>query len=259
MQLQPREALPKIMSARYYSSGLGRFLAIDPASESIRPADPQTWNKYSYVLNNPLAFVDPTGEVLTVSGTKKDKQAFTDTANSGLFGKKAVVGDGGTVTLESTGEQGPPTPEQAAFEETLTTAIEDQGETHLELTASEPDLAAPDDFGSGTVDMRDVSKFGSGPGASGVGVIAHAVAEQYQRQVKGVGRWSQAHPFGVAAENSATGWVRGTDGGPGLSQSAMTGSVSGSMTTPYTRGNQTVNVTIRVKHGDIVDVTRTGP
>ena len=48
--------------ARYCDSDLGRFLAPDPLLDSADPADPQTWSRYAYTRNNPLRFVDPTGE-----------------------------------------------------------------------------------------------------------------------------------------------------------------------------------------------------
>jgi RHS repeat-associated protein len=48
--------------ARYYSSNMGRFSSPDPSGlASVNPANPQSWNLYSYVLNNPLINVDPTG------------------------------------------------------------------------------------------------------------------------------------------------------------------------------------------------------
>ena len=46
-------------NARLYDPVLGRFLAADPTVEA--PALSQDWNRYSYVVNNPLAFVDPSG------------------------------------------------------------------------------------------------------------------------------------------------------------------------------------------------------
>ncbi len=49
------------MFARYYEAGTARFLATDPAAESITAASPQTWNRYSYSLNNPVRFFDPDG------------------------------------------------------------------------------------------------------------------------------------------------------------------------------------------------------
>ena len=33
----------------------------DPLLNSGRPWDPQTWNRYAYARNNPLAIFDPTG------------------------------------------------------------------------------------------------------------------------------------------------------------------------------------------------------
>jgi prolyl-tRNA synthetase len=49
------------MFARYYSSGLARFLAVDPGNDT-ELGDPQSWNKYAYVRNNPIKFLDPNGE-----------------------------------------------------------------------------------------------------------------------------------------------------------------------------------------------------
>lgn len=47
--------------ARYFSPNQGRFSSVDPSLESAEPERPQTWNRYTYVLNNPLKFVDPNG------------------------------------------------------------------------------------------------------------------------------------------------------------------------------------------------------
>ena len=47
--------------ARYFSGAQGRFTTADPLMASAHVADPQSWNRYSYALNNPLKFVDPNG------------------------------------------------------------------------------------------------------------------------------------------------------------------------------------------------------
>jgi RHS repeat-associated protein len=48
--------------ARYYSSNMGRFSSPDPSGLAYADfTNPQSLNLYSYVLNNPLRFVDPTG------------------------------------------------------------------------------------------------------------------------------------------------------------------------------------------------------
>ena len=47
--------------ARYYSSGHGRFTTVDPLMASAVTANPQTFNRYSYVGNSPLTLIDPSG------------------------------------------------------------------------------------------------------------------------------------------------------------------------------------------------------
>ena len=53
------------MHARYYDSRVGRFLSVDP--HLGRPEVPQSWNRYTYTLNNPVRFVDPTGRDCTTT------------------------------------------------------------------------------------------------------------------------------------------------------------------------------------------------
>lgn len=49
--------------ARYYSSWQGRFTSPDKPLVDQQQSSPQSWNLYSYVRNNPLRLVDPTGEL----------------------------------------------------------------------------------------------------------------------------------------------------------------------------------------------------
>jgi RHS repeat-associated protein len=49
--------------ARYYASVQGRFTSVDPAMISARPINPQSWNRYSYVMNRPTNLIDPTGAI----------------------------------------------------------------------------------------------------------------------------------------------------------------------------------------------------
>src|SRR5438552_16390267 len=46
---------------RYHASSLGRFMTPDPLLNSGQPWNLQTWNRYSYTLNNPLRYTDPLG------------------------------------------------------------------------------------------------------------------------------------------------------------------------------------------------------
>jgi|WetSurMetagenome_2_1015567.scaffolds.fasta_scaffold195634_2 RHS repeat-associated protein len=83
--------------ARYYSGAQGRFMSVDPGPFTI--ADPQSWNRFSYVQNNPLKFVDPTGAFLSVCGRNENLTSeFIDElqAKTGLH---LQVGDDGQVSI----------------------------------------------------------------------------------------------------------------------------------------------------------------
>ena len=47
------------MNGRIYDPTLGRFLQADPHIQA--PGNSQSYNRYSYVLNNPLSYTDPSG------------------------------------------------------------------------------------------------------------------------------------------------------------------------------------------------------
>jgi RHS repeat-associated protein len=47
--------------ARYFSAALGRFNSPDPGNAGANLFNPQSWNGYSYVNNNPLTLIDPSG------------------------------------------------------------------------------------------------------------------------------------------------------------------------------------------------------
>jgi RHS repeat-associated protein len=47
------------MHARHYSMITGRFLSFDPFGGNL--FKPQSWNRYSYALGNPVRYVDPMG------------------------------------------------------------------------------------------------------------------------------------------------------------------------------------------------------
>jgi RHS repeat-associated protein len=52
----------------YYASGTGRFTTVDPLLDVQKAqVDPQLWNRYAYVRNNPLRFVDPDGRELKLA------------------------------------------------------------------------------------------------------------------------------------------------------------------------------------------------
>jgi RHS repeat-associated protein len=60
-QMRDTESGLDFFNARYYSPAQGRFVSPDPDNAGFDMSDPQTWNGYAYVTNNPLAYIDPFG------------------------------------------------------------------------------------------------------------------------------------------------------------------------------------------------------
>lgn len=59
-------------NARLYDPAIGRFISADPVVP--HPYNPQSLNRYSYVLNNPLIYTDPSGYQAAVSGGEYAKE-----------------------------------------------------------------------------------------------------------------------------------------------------------------------------------------
>jgi RHS repeat-associated protein len=78
--------------ARMFAYSQGRFTSPDPykivaevqnetdpdrASSMLNAylVQPQQWNQYTYAINNPLKYIDPTGETIVLTGTPEEQQA----------------------------------------------------------------------------------------------------------------------------------------------------------------------------------------
>ena len=89
--------------ARNYGEAEGRWMSPDPYSGSYDSSDPQTMNRYSYALNNPLALLDPSGlEDCAEPSVVKRSTAFDD---CGIYDPSA----GGGTTVN--GGDPPPLPD----------------------------------------------------------------------------------------------------------------------------------------------------
>jgi RHS repeat-associated protein len=92
--------MPDSFHARLYDKA-GRFLSMDPVvNVDATLVRPQLWNRYSYVANNPLKSVDPTGEVLrSMTGQARFREI------AGLAADRIQFGEDGTLdTSELTQE-----------------------------------------------------------------------------------------------------------------------------------------------------------
>jgi RHS repeat-associated protein len=108
---------------RYYNEVMGRWLTPDPAGlAAVDPTNPQSWNRYAYVLNNPLSNIDPFGlDCVTVNADGSTSTAIGDCdemANNQFYfdgnvnGNQVVVDNDGNVmasvdgNLQCSGDSG---------------------------------------------------------------------------------------------------------------------------------------------------------
>ncbi len=70
--------------ARYYNPRLGRFMSPDPVGGDI--LNPQSLNRYTYVINNPATLTDPSGAVLPFTYQQLMQESWGIQAGSIQFG-----------------------------------------------------------------------------------------------------------------------------------------------------------------------------
>jgi RHS repeat-associated protein len=95
------------MPNRNLHSIQGRWIQPDPAGrKAVDVTNPQTWNRYAYVMNNPVIYNDPTGldcAYLNASGTGVEKGGIDQHSSSGECGKTGGYWVEGSVTNVTVG------------------------------------------------------------------------------------------------------------------------------------------------------------
>jgi RHS repeat-associated protein len=100
--------------ARSYASAFGRFQTPDEPFIDQHLGEPQSWNLYAYVRNNPLIYVDPTGQgLMTAHGGQGHMLAFARPGGlDSVFGEswsnyteQSVGGESSETTATSAGVQ----------------------------------------------------------------------------------------------------------------------------------------------------------
>jgi len=94
--------------ARMYENRHGRFTAVDPLLASGKSSNPQTFNRYIYAGNNPVLFVDTTGEDWYLA-YKKDKATGVEVVYPVWVPRKAegsISPNTQTATLKDNGRWG---------------------------------------------------------------------------------------------------------------------------------------------------------
>ena len=76
-------------NARFYSPSLGRFISADTVIPGAR--NPMAWDRFSYVQNNPLRYIDPSGHIaceLVGECTSDDTDGALDSESDVLVPEK---------------------------------------------------------------------------------------------------------------------------------------------------------------------------
>jgi RHS repeat-associated protein len=181
------------MNGRAYDPALGRFLSVDPFIQN--PLNSQSLNPYSYVLNNPLSGVDPTGyECDPVDGDSAgcvdsdgniNEPATAEPGQNGQQGQGVGTADSGPAVDQ--GRPGKPVKDCGGsgcvtLPNTVKRTVVD-GEVHYDFDFDFDGIASPDDgkaslgTGRGLVSLRmTVDQIKALDGALIVGMVLSGMA-----------------------------------------------------------------------------------
>lgn len=169
--------------ARYHSSIQGRFTSVDAGPFVV--ADPQSWNRYSYVQNNPLKFIDPTGNTLILLGDdaeyiKAELERFTgyklnrDTKT-------------GVVTIDESSKRKAKGTSKALADHLKVVADPNTADVKINIVNSESDgsLVYYDSFDRRKVDVADYKVFKRDAPELAAALLGHTLAEFDKANIQG--------------------------------------------------------------------------
>lgn len=164
--------------ARYYSSTQGRFSGVDPGP--FTPADPQSFNRYSYVQNSPLKFIDPTGRELTFLGPDADYMVAELSKLTGL----TLIRDPITGKVRIDASKKRKTKGTSTwFAQKVTNIIRDpRVNVEIETTRSQPQVLF-DSYDLRRIDVDDYNAFKKADLKFAAAAFAHVIFEYYHEQV----------------------------------------------------------------------------
>ncbi|HSP14398.1 MAG TPA: RHS repeat-associated core domain-containing protein [Thermoanaerobaculia bacterium] len=174
------------------ASGLGRFLSVDPAMDIKKAlAEPQRWNRYAYVMNNPLRYTDPTGknalvvcdpqqhcnvtvEAQIVANGRRQTNAANDfvTAAQRYWNGRTVQGPNGERLTINVNIAVVRPGQQQANKDTLT-VVTGAGRSQVAMTLLRGQNQRPSAQDTGTIFTRDTTNNPSGMAGVGAHETGH--------------------------------------------------------------------------------------
>lgn len=180
---------------------------MDPASESVVLENPQTWNRYTYALNNPLNLIDPTGAIVQISGAGQS-QGVSDLADR-THQNLSVDNQG---QLQAADFVGPRTPEQQLVEDAI--ASPNTVSLNFETRNDAYNFGLDGGRGAHSIDVGDTAALKGPDNKSSYtagGVVLHELAEGYAQTSLNATSFSAAHQFANGFAPGLSQPLRGID------------------------------------------------
>jgi len=182
------------LHARYYTPQWGRFLSVDPELDLQKAlSEPQLWNRYTYVTNNPLKYVDDDGRERLISraALPSPEYARQNAASTIKFVRGATRYD--DIREAVTGMQNAPANEKWMGAAVIFLSVADLGSAFL----------APEEkggiAGAEAIAFKTFNAFKARFGAAGARLEWHHIVEQTA---------SNAAKFGAEALHNSVNLVR---------------------------------------------------
>ena len=186
------------MNGRAYDYNLGRFLSVDPVIQS--PTNSQSMNPYSYIMNNPLAGVDPTGykaeieqerfkfDKVKVTGSNISQTKVTDTVTGeskvtslSVSGAKSFLAQNGGAQSQGASSIGSNISggenSVSGIDQTESAPVSNQSSQNERVTFRSPEILRSTVPGQVNYD-NGMESFYNDEALKGVGFMAAALTEQ---------------------------------------------------------------------------------
>ncbi|MBK7706132.1 MAG: hypothetical protein IPJ30_10205 [Acidobacteria bacterium] len=251
-----------------YNKNHGRFTAVDPGP--FDPLNPQVMNRYAYVVNNPMKYMDPDGRKMRLTGTKDEIEAariyLQNTSGLQLeVDKKGNVKVVGTVESKTASKD---------FATELKTILDDK-KTATFNVVSEVEAILVDDGGAASdenrnpnIDINDINQIAKEAPELGAALTIHALREglelakgnKYNAVVQMLpnGKLREespsAHDIALGAENRVMSGISGTTEQRGRDGVEVRQTASSNF--KYTTVTYTVTLVVRGNEKDALTVTK---